>query len=375
MCLLSPSALPLVIGTAGRAGGAELDVWQIATALAQDPGFRPLLAAVGDANQRHVVQGVDVVAIARYLSERPRRGHFARYCARVVRALRDADADAYFCEGASLEAVLCFVAAKVGRRRRYVFRLQHDWETAPGTLTERLFGGQRLVARLFMIALRRADALVAQTGAQQQALRASFGLESTVIYNSHPIPAAAPLEGKRTALWVGRAASYKRPGLFLDLAERLADQEFVMVATFDENHPSVHGILRERSARLPNVTFIAGAPRAEIEALFRAARVFVLTSEAEGFPNVLVEAWKNRTPVASLRIDPDGLIGAHEAGFVAGDDPEALTRGVDAILRDDGLFGRMADNGYGLARELLDIDRTIVVYKALFAPDTRGTGA
>ena len=48
VCLLSPSALPLVTGTAGRAGGAELDVWQIATALAQDPAFRPLLAAVGD---------------------------------------------------------------------------------------------------------------------------------------------------------------------------------------------------------------------------------------------------------------------------------------------------------------------------------------
>ena len=132
-----------------------------------------------------------------------------------------------------------------------------------------------------------------------------------------------------------------------------------MVATFDENHPSVLGMLRERSARLRNVTFIEARPRAEVEALFRAARVYVLSSEAEGFPNVLVEAWKNRTPVASLRIDPDGLIGAREAGFVAGDDPEALTRGVAAILRDDELFRRMADNGYALARELLDIDKTI----------------
>ena len=78
ICLLSPSALPLVTGGAGRAGGAELDVWQIATALARDPAFRPILAAVGDETARTTVAGVEVVSIARYRPDRTRRGHFAR---------------------------------------------------------------------------------------------------------------------------------------------------------------------------------------------------------------------------------------------------------------------------------------------------------
>jgi glycosyltransferase involved in cell wall biosynthesis len=372
VCLLSPSALPLVMpstggkGGAGRAGGAELDVWQIATALARDPSFRPSLAAIGDTNHRTPIEGVDVVSIARYRPERTRRGHFARYCGRVVRVLRNLDADVYFCKGASLEVVLCFVAARVLRRRRFVFRLQHDWEATPQTLTDKIFGGQRLLARLFMVALRRADALVAQTHAQQRLLKASFGLESTVLYNSHPIPAAAPLEDKRTVLWVGRAAAYKRPQVFLDLASRLSSYPFVMVATFDANHPSVLDALRERSRQLPNVTFIEGAARAEVEALFRSARVYVLSSEAEGFPNVLVEAWKNRTPVASLRLDPDGLIRQHQAGFVADDDPDGLARGVEELLRDDTVFRHAAERGYTLARDLLDIDRTIERYKAIF---------
>ena len=112
-------------GAAGRAGGAELDVWQIATALARDPAFRPILAAVGDDTVRTSVAGVEVVSIARYRPERTRRGHFARYCGRVVRVLRGVDADVYFCKGASLEAVLCFIASRAGRRRKFVFRLQH----------------------------------------------------------------------------------------------------------------------------------------------------------------------------------------------------------------------------------------------------------
>jgi glycosyltransferase involved in cell wall biosynthesis len=365
--LLSPSALPLVTGSAGRAGGAELDVWQIATALAKDSAFRPYLAAIGDENASTRVAGVEVVSIARYRPERTRRGHFVRYCGRVVRSLRQVDADIYFCKGASLEAVLCFAAARIGRRRRFVFRLQHDWEAKPETLTRRIFGGQRLLSRLFMIALRRADARFAQTRAQQRLLQTGFRLPSTVLYNSHSIPPPAPLGEKRTALWVGRAASYKRPEVFLNLADRLQAHPFVMVATFDENHPTVFEAVRERSRQLPNVTFIEGASREQVEALFRAARVYVLSSEAEGFPNVLVEAWKNRTPVASLRVDPDGLIVQHQGGLVASDDPDALARGVTALLEDDELFERAADNGYAAARQLLDIEKTIEEYKAIFA--------
>jgi glycosyltransferase involved in cell wall biosynthesis len=218
-----------------------------------------------------------------------------------------------------------------------------------------------------MIALRRADALFAQTRTQQALLQTGFGLRSTVLYNSHPIPPAPPLENKLTALWVGRAASYKRPEVFLDLAQRLTRHSFVMVATFDENHPGVFDLVRERSRHLPNLTLIEGASRADVESLFRAARVYVLSSEAEGFPNVLVEAWKNRTPVASLRVDPDGLITQHDAGFVANGDPEALTAAVTAFLEDDDRFRRAADNGYAAARELLDINKTIEQYKAIFA--------
>ena len=50
-----------------------------------------------------------------------------------------------------------------------------------------------------------------------------------------------------------------------------------MVATFDENHPTVFAALRERSRHLANLTLIEGATRDEVEALFRAARVYVLS--------------------------------------------------------------------------------------------------
>ena len=135
ICLLSPSALPLVMGSAGRAGGAELDVWQIATALARDPAFRPILAAVGDDTARTTVAGVEVVSIARYRPERTRRGHFARYCGRVVRVLRECERRRLLLQRRVSRSRAVFRRGQVGRRRRFVFRLQHDWEASPATLT------------------------------------------------------------------------------------------------------------------------------------------------------------------------------------------------------------------------------------------------
>jgi len=234
-------------------------------------------------------------------------------------------------------------------------------------LTDRLFSGQRFLARCFIAALRRANAIVTQSVAQQRSLRQHLGLDSTVLYNSHPIPDFPPLAEKRSVLWIGRATSYKRPDVFLTLATRLPSHPFVMVATFDANHASVFDALRARSATLPNVTFLEGVPRAEVDRLFHQARVYVLSSEAEGFPNVLVEACRSATPVVSLRVDPDGLIRAHGAGIVADDDVEALTRGVESVLTDDGLFERLGKHAYTLAREQLNIDRTIDAYKKLFA--------
>ncbi len=371
VCLFSPGALPLIEGIEGRVGGAELDVWQIATALALDPAFRPSLATIGDRSQRRTIGGVQVLAIARYRANRTRRGHFLRYCFRVIRSLRSVHADVYLCKGASLEALLCFVATRIGSRKPFVFRFQHDWETARDTLTNRLFSGRRLLATLFIAALRRADALVAQTSVQQQALRRSFGLESTVLYNSHPVMADVSLTEKSTVLWIGRAASYKRPEVFLTLARRLPNHRFVMVATFDENHSSVLPSLREQALHLPNLRLIEGASRNEVELLFRAARVYVLSSEAEGFPNVLVEACRSATPVASLRVDPDGLIRLHEAGFVTDDDVDALARVVEALLTNDALFQRLANNAYSLARTRLNIETTIDGYKQIFMSGVR----
>ena len=72
-------------------------------------------------------------------------------------------------------------------------------------------------------------------------------------------------------LWVGRAASYKRPEVFLDLAGASASASVRDGRHFRREPPFGRSLrLRERSRHLPNVTLIEGASREEVEALFRA---------------------------------------------------------------------------------------------------------
>jgi glycosyltransferase involved in cell wall biosynthesis len=88
--------------------------------------------------------------------------------------------------------------------------------------------------------------------------------------------------------------------------------------------------------------------RTDRGALLRAADICVLPSRYEPFGTVILDAWSMRTPFIACDSDgPRAYVRDRENGMlVPADDEAALAGAIRAVIDDDELRGRIAENGY-----------------------------
>lgn len=309
---------PLAVGRKTGFGGAETEMWTLARAFSSDPNFdlRVLTLAHGSwdtpVSTNPTVYPVQPPPALTYQDSWIRRRiAIAKYYLSFFRRLRRQQAKIYYAKLASGEASIVWLAARLSRAK-FVFRIEHDWETSLPDMTRHIFRGRSLPARLFIHCLKKADLVVVQTTQQARALADNFGIKTTLIPNGHPLPDPAEIESRfaarTTVLWVGRAHPMKRPHLFLDMAARFPQHEFMMVMPPEPNHPELFRDVQQRAVSLSNLTLIPGVAPHEINQLYRRARLFLLTSEAEGFSNVVIEAMKNGCPVVTYDHNPNNIL-------------------------------------------------------------------
>lgn len=308
-----------------RAGGAELQQTLLARALARRGWQVSMVVAdygqqdgqVWDGIKTYKAYGPDEgLPVVRFLHPRWTKLHAA---------LRRADAGIYYasCAGGHLAQVALFAR---GRGRKVVFRIASDTDCDPRTLLVRY----RRDRMLYRWGLARTDLVLAQTPSQQRALAHNFGRDSLVVESlleacGHRAPLA---ERDIGALWVGNLRPLKRPHLFLDAAARLPQLSFHMIGGPMPGVQRLYEQVRQRAASLSNVTFHGFVPQHEIGKYFERARVFVSTSEIEGFPNTYLQAWSRGTPVVAF-LDPEKLLTRHRLGALvssAGELHDAIAR-------------------------------------------------
>lgn len=140
------------------------------------------------------------------------------------------------------------------------------------------------------------------------------------MYRNLILPRAFDRSESKTVdfLWVSRCQPVKRPHLFLDLVEALPGHSFEMVCPCED--AGLWESVAKRAQQLPNLRFIEKVPYHEIQQRYDAARVFVNTSEWEGWPNSFIQAGLGRTALLSLAVNPDGIFERFGLGcFAAGD--------------------------------------------------------
>ncbi len=108
-------------------------------------------------------------------------------------------------------------------------------------------------------------------------------------------------------LWLANLRSVKRPEWVIALAKMLPQVNFVMAGGPYTSQYELFETTKNEAAQLPNLQFLGSIPHRETGELFSRAKLFLNTSELEGFPNTYLQAWANGTPVVAT-FDPDELI-------------------------------------------------------------------
>jgi glycosyltransferase involved in cell wall biosynthesis len=285
-------------------GGAQLQQTLLAKAFARQ-GYSVSMV-VGDYGQE---DGASWSGVRTYKAYSAREGipvvrflhpRWTKLCA----AMRRAAADVYYvsCAGAQVGQVAMW-AAKNGRRM--IFRVASDADCDP----RRVLISYWRDRRLYEYGLRRASAVLTQSTKQQQLMQGNYGVDSTVVCSLVDPPERVLPFAERdiSLLWVSNIQQLKRPEVFLELARRLDPCSASMVGGPMPRAHDLYQQITARAARVGNLAFHGRLPYRATNRLFDQARVFINTSETEGFPNTFLQAWIRGIPVVSF-IDPDEVI-------------------------------------------------------------------
>lgn len=182
------------------------------------------------------------------------------------------------------------------------------------------------------------------------------------------LPAAGPV-----VTFVARLTQVKRPERFVDMAIEVA-----------RHHPSaVFAVagegdllteLRDRAALLGGRVAFLGWRR-DVETVYAASDVVVLTSDNEGMPVSLIEAALAARPAVSTRVgSAPEVVADGETGILVESTSAALAQGVSVLLDDAGLRERMGTAAQARAREEFSQARLVAATAELYEDLTRRDG-
>lgn len=354
ICFVSMEVYPnLRPGVAEEAGGAGFQLVSLARGL-RDRGHR-VSFVVGDYGQEfhEKIDGFDVYRSNQVAYDRS-VGRGLMNLLRLWRGMKEARADHYVLRSTRFLSFFVMLYARL-LGARYTFMVAN----LPHCLREELETLPRVFRKLYEISLDRAHRVTVQSREQQELLKENFGIDAPVVSNGIEVP---PFAGPRLEVpfdfcWVASFKVQKRADVLLDITERLPGRKFLVVggpgpdAAYSQD-------LMDRLAARPNVTFEGFVPPDRVGEVYERARLFLNTSDWEGFPNGFLYAWTRSIPACALKIDPDGAVTGGRLGLVD-PDPATLARAMDALLDDPDEYAAMARRCHDHVRDRHSLDHAV----------------
>lgn len=301
-------------------GGAETQILLLSRALASS-GLRVGLVVYQTAHHLpRAIDGVRIITRPAYVAHSPLIGKI-REAIRIWSTLYRADARTIVKRSYGVDVGIVAVYARLAGAR-FVYSSANVVDFSAEQLLLK-----RRDLRMFHLGLRLADQIVVQTEEQVDLCKGRFGRDPVLIKSiAEDLEPANLVAGK--FLWISRIIGYKQPLAFLELAERLPDAQFAMVAVPNPGSAesmALHADVEAKAEKLDNFELLPPRPRSELGPLIDRAVAVVNTADYEGMPNVLLEGWARGIPALVLSHDPGEVVETYRLGKYAGGSMERFT--------------------------------------------------
>lgn len=353
VCFFSPHATSLFDEEyPGQHGGSELQLFMLGASIAVKPEFD--VHFIVNELPRHRTDGTSIRVFER-IPHVPRGGgprgiSIFTNLQRTIRTYARPPRDIYVISGWTL--ILGYLGLYTFlTRRKTVFIVASDMDVDLELLSKRPFE-----KRLYHLGLHLSNLVMCQNEHQQRMMKELHGIDAKLLRNGLMVPQAPPSARKRHLLWVASCQTLKQPMVYLDLAESIPSEHFVMIMP-PRSEPELFEAVRSRAERLDNVTFLDGVHFSEIQRYFDEAKAFVNTSTVEGYPNTFVQSMIGATPIVSLNVDPNGILTEHGLGRWAGGDFDAMVHALRGLLEDEPHRAEIGRHAFEYAKEHHDIKR------------------
>lgn len=332
-------------------GGTLVQMHVLAKQLSELSGFS-VSFLTGDFGQsdEEVFDGIRVYKSTK-LERRLR--YYLRAPFSIWMALKKIDADVYIASSAGTEIGLVALFCRM-HGKKMIYRTAHEWDCSGEYRKQHGFSGC-----CFEYGLRAAGHIVTQSEEHHVLLQKSLGLDSVIIKNSYHLREKNSLEKKTGVLWVSRCEQWKHPQLCIELAKKFPEHPFIMICPMQKHQEDFFYEIKRVAQNQINIEFIDFVPFEDIQVYFDRARVFVGTSEYEGFPNTYLQACMGGTPIVSYKVNPDHFIDRNDLGLCAQGEVGNMVSGLSRLLTDDARWQAQSHNASRYVAENHDIKKNI----------------
>jgi glycosyltransferase involved in cell wall biosynthesis len=354
ICIISPSAYPLFNKKCDAVhGGAEVDSYLLAKEISQDENFEIsfIVKNFGQA-KRETFDRVKVYSVYKNYK------HKIYSILNLIFRMKEINADYYFQESASGGTGIIALFCKLFNKK-FIYRIASD-----NDCNKEFVKKKKIEGLLFLYGIKNAAIIISQNENQKKDLKKNYGLNSIVIKNATFLEKSKIFK-KDSILWVGRGVELKRPFLFLEIARKIKNHKFVMICPMGNSSTLNYERLKEEANKIKNLNFIESVKFEKIEDYFARAKLFISTSDYEGFPNTFVQSAKNKVPIISLNVDPDEFISKNECGVFVKGNFKNMLKAVKSLSEDERELKALGRNALNYVKRNHDIKKIIKQYKII----------